>query len=131
MPASPITERADGAPVAARILIATAVVAAGAVTIPGFPVLLAEPELITFSVVLAVAHAAPFVVAALVARRTRTRLAVAAALAALVAEAGLMAWAFSVLDDDAQGGLVYIFITPLASAAIAAAAALASVVHRR
>lgn len=79
-----------------------------------------EPGVQVFSFVLVAIHVAPFLVVAALARRAvLRRRVVVVAVVACVAELALLAWAYSVLGDDAQAGLVYVFVTPLATWAIA------------
>ena len=84
-------------------------------------------DIAVFSLVLSAIHVAPWIVAwAFVRDSRRPRVAITAAGLAAIGQFALMASAYAALDDDAQGGLVFVFVTPIGSAALAVMAALAA-----
>lgn len=90
-----------------------------------------EPGSLTFSLILSAVHSEPFIVlSALSARQPSGWLSLAAAAWTVVAVAVLLLWAFTVVNEDAQAGLVYVFVTPPA-AWIIAGTALAGVLLQR
>lgn len=106
------------------LMLLAALIAFLGVTIPAdWRTMTSNPGGLIFWLTLGAVHVAPFLIAAALARPAPPRRrAVIVAVLACLAELSLLVWVHSQLDEDAQAGLLYIFMTPPATWAIAAMA---------
>ena len=109
-----------------RLLAAIGLLLGGLVASGGFLFAVGGSLLEPLDAAIAVVHLAPFVVAALfaISWSNVSRASIALCWTCPLVMALFMMWADSIADSDAQGGLVYLFFTPLCAAGIAVAYAL-------